>query len=57
MNDKKEIPESVREYFAAIGKKNGDKLFKERGSEYFSRISAMRKNPFGKPRKIVPESI
>jgi len=55
MDDKKEVPESVREYFAAIGKKNGDKLFKERGSEYFSRIAAMRKNPFGKPRKVVEE--
>jgi hypothetical protein len=38
-----DIPEEVRRYFSKIGKKSGDKLFKERGSSYFSEISKKRK--------------
>lgn len=42
-NDKKPIPNEVRTFFAEIGRKNGKKLFEERGSEYFSKIAGMRK--------------
>lgn len=51
MEEKKQLPDEVRAFFSAIGKKNGDKLMKERGSEYFKAIAAKRKRPFGKPRK------
>jgi len=51
MEEKKELPEEVRAFFAAIGKKNGKKLMEERGPEYFRKIASMRKRPFGKERK------
>lgn len=43
MKTKKDIPPQVREFFAEIGRKNGTKLFQERGSEYFRKIAGMRK--------------
>ena len=42
MSKMKLTPE-VREFFAEIGRRNGEKLMQERGSEYFSKISKMRK--------------
>lgn len=40
---KEPIHDEVRKYFQKIGRISGRKLFKERGSKYFSRISKMRK--------------
>jgi hypothetical protein len=42
MSKKQTAPE-IKAFFAEIGHRNGTKLFKERGSEYFKRIAAMRK--------------
>lgn len=43
--DKKKEPlnEEVRKFFAEIGHRNGTKLFKERGSQYFKDIANKRK--------------
>lgn len=40
---KKYVDPKVSEYFRKIGSKSGKKLLAERGPEYFSRISKMRK--------------
>lgn len=40
---KLDLSPEVRSFFAEIGRKNGKKLYKERGSEYFKKIAAMRK--------------
>jgi hypothetical protein len=49
MSEKQNIPQAVRDYFATIGRINGNKLKEKYGSDYFKRISAMRKNPGRKP--------
>jgi hypothetical protein len=58
--DKKELPEEVRAFFAELGRKSGEKL-KERSlrkygdsSEYFRRIAAKRKRfgPLPKNKKL-----
>ncbi|MDX9743618.1 MAG: hypothetical protein RBT59_07380 [Arcobacteraceae bacterium] len=43
MEEKKEIPQAVRDYMSMIGKRGGNKN-KEKGSEYFSKLSKMRKS-------------
>lgn len=53
---KKEIPEEVRQFFADMGRKSGNKLLKERGPEYFRALAAKRKKPFGRDRKISVET-
>ena len=40
---KRNISPEVRAFFAEIGRQNGKKLFKERGSEYFRNLAAKRK--------------
>mgnify|MGYP006921404892 len=35
------LSEEVREYFRKEGKKGGDKLFKEKGIEYYKKISKL----------------
>ena len=50
----KNIPIEVSNYFKKIGSKSGKKLLAERGPEYFSRISKMRKT-FGRQKKVVSE--
>lgn len=47
---KKNVPAEVSAFFSPIGKANGKKLFQDRGSEYFSKISRMRKT-FGRQKK------
>lgn len=42
------VPAEVSAYFTELGRKSGQKLREERGSEYFKKISAMRKNPWGR---------
>ena len=37
------VPLEVSNYFSSLGRKSGKKLLKERGPEYFSKISKMRK--------------
>ncbi len=37
------VPPEVSTYFREIGRKSGKKLMEERGSEYFSKISKLRK--------------
>jgi hypothetical protein len=46
----KNIPPEVSEYFRKLGEKSGKKLLAERGPEYFSRISKLRKT-FGRQNK------
>ena len=46
----KNTPPEVSAFFHDIGKRNGKKLFEERGSKYFSNISKMRKT-FGRQKK------
>lgn len=41
----KNLPPEVLKFFQEIGHKSGSKLRDERGPEYFSKISKMRKNP------------
>ena len=41
--NKKNLPPEVYEFFRGIGEKSGKKILKERGPEYFSKISKMRK--------------
>ena len=50
----KNVPAEVSEYFRKIGKKSGKKLLEERGKEYFSKISKMRKT-FGRQKKNVED--
>lgn len=40
---KRQLPPEVRAYFQQIGSRNGKKLYKERGSQYFRDIAAKRK--------------
>jgi hypothetical protein len=40
---KKQTNQEIHDFFAEIGHRNGTKLLKERGPEYFRKISAMRK--------------
>jgi hypothetical protein len=42
---KKNLDPAVLAFFQDIGHKSGSKLRDERGSEYFSRISRLRKHP------------
>lgn len=42
-----DINPEVRKFFAEIGRKNGKKLFAERGSQYFKDIAGKRKR-FGR---------
>lgn len=41
----KPISPELSEYFSNLGKKGGQKLFQERGREYYQKIAAMRKKP------------
>lgn len=50
----KNVPPEVSAFFREIGVRNGKKLFEDRGSEYFSKISKMRKT-FGRQVKPVNE--
>jgi len=43
MEDKTKLDPAVKAFFAEIGHRNGAKLFKERGSQYFRDIAAKRK--------------
>jgi hypothetical protein len=55
--NKSNLPPEVYEFFKRIGHLNGTKLFKERGSEYFSKISKMRKHfRGGRPSKESPKA-
>jgi hypothetical protein len=49
----KNIPPEVSDYFRKIGSKSGKKLLAERGPEYFSRISKMRRR-FGRQKAVSP---
>ena len=53
--DKIPMSEEIRKYFAEMGRRSGNKLYKERGSEYFRKIAAKRKR-FGRlPKKKATE--
>jgi hypothetical protein len=43
VSEKKELDPAVRKFFEDIGRKNGNALKARHGSEYFRRISAMRR--------------
>lgn len=48
------VSPEVSAFFAEIGRKNGKKLFEERGSEYFKAIAAKRKiHGRQKPKELV----
>ena len=50
-DDKIPMPDEVRKYFAEMGRRSGNKLMKERGSQYFRNIASKRKR-FGRlPKK------
>ena len=49
--DKIPMPDEVRKYFAEMGRRSGNKLMRERGSQYFRDIASKRKR-FGRlPKK------
>lgn len=47
----KDVSPEISEYFRKLGRKSGKKLMAERGSEYFSKISKLRKT-FGRQKKV-----
>lgn len=51
MDMKTNVDPAVSAYFRKIGSNSGKKLLAERGPEYFSKISKMRKS-FGRQKKV-----